>query len=184
MRKLLRLTGALITLACAAFPAGATNVLLNATVTAASGGFNGAPLSTVADGILRGNGTQWQNGTVWWNGTSPVLDLQLQSKAAITGFFVEADNNDTYRIDYMGGDSLWHTAWDVPYAYNSGGMNARAITLGSAIVASELRFYATAGDNSYSVSEIQADGTAIPEPRSLALAAAGLALVGWFARRR
>lgn len=187
MRKQFRLTGALIALASTftASPAGAANVLLNATVTAASGSFSGAALSTVTDGLLRGNGTQWQNGTVWWYGTSPVLDLQLVAEAAITGFFVEADNNDTYRIDYMGSDSQWRLAWAVPYAYNSGGMNARSIVLGSPIVTSELRFYATGGDNSYSVSEIQADGTTttVPEPESLVLATAGLALLGRFKRR-
>lgn len=170
----------LFCLAGFALPAGATNILQGATVTG-SGSLNGAALSTVTDGIFLAENTHWQNGTVWWSTTAPTLTMDLGGLFSITGFIVQADNNDTYALDYWTG-SAWALAWTVPVRANGGGMSTRPggsnhnlfYALPSAIVTDQLRFYATSGDNSYSVSEIQAEGVQLPEPGGLLLGATAL----------
>ena len=141
---------------------------------------------TVTDGVFKGNGHIWDNDTVWWNGSqSPdaAVVINLNGLLTINAFTVEADNNDTYLLEYHS-NGTWLSAWDVPYAFNGGGMQSRSVVLGSAIVTDALRFTATAGDGYYSVSEIQAFGQPVPEPETYALMLAGLGLVGFAARRR
>jgi len=187
--KSLKITtlAALFGLAGFALPTSAANILQGANVTG-SGSLNGT-LSTITDGVFLAENTQWQTGTVWWNGTAPTLTMNLGGQFSISGFIVQADNNDTYALDYWTG-SAWALAWAVPVRANGGGMSTRPgganhslyYTLPSSIVTDQLRFRATGGDNSYSVSEIQADGVRLPEPGGVLLAAT--ALLGALALRR
>lgn len=174
-------------LAAFALPASAANILQGAAVSG-SGGLNGT-LSTITNGVFLAENTHWQNGTVWWFGTAETLTMALGGRFSISGFIVQADNNDTYALDYWTG-STWALAWAVPTRTNGGGMSTRPgganhslfYTLPSSIVTDQLRFRATGGDNSYSVSEIQADGVRLPEPGGLLLGAT--ALLGALALRR
>jgi len=52
------------------------------------------------------------------------------------------------------------------------------------IVTDALEFTALGGDNYYAVSEIQAFSPSVPEPATLSLIAAALAVVGFTARRK
>lgn len=152
----------------------ADNVARNKSVTG-SGSYSGVALSTIVDGTFLADGTQWKTGTVWWNWTPPTFTIDLDGMFSITGFTVQADNNDTYRIDYWNAASgSWQTAWPVPFAYNSGGMSTRSVG-GLSITTSQLRFQATGGDDMYSVSEIQAYGqSAVPLPSAVLLLGPGL----------
>lgn len=148
-----------------------------------------AAASTVTDGAFLGSQHQWDLGSVWWDTRAPnslnnSIDIDLGGSFSISGFKVEADNNDTYRLEYFNGGN-WHTAWDIPIL-SSWGMESRSANLSNDITASRLRFTATGGDGYYSVSEIQAFGVQapVPEPESYAMLLAGLAIVGWAARKR
>ena len=172
------------------------NVALGKSVTL-YGTMNGAAGSTLTDGIFLGRGTSWTSGTVWWNGTSAYAEIDLNGKYVINSMIAQADDNDAYLITYH--DVLtgtWQTAWNVPNydAYGSG-MQTRPnpanhndrYALASAITADALRFYAVSGDNSYSVSEIQAYGnkvpTTAPEPTTMLLLGLGLAGVAGIRRK-
>ena len=171
--------------------AGAT-VTLNGTFFTNPGGWstgaNAAPADLV-DGVYQPETHQWDFDSVWWNGVdqpSNNIVLDLAGTFVITDFKVQADDNDTYKLEYFGTDLAWHDAWDVP-AIASFGLVTRDLTLGSTIEASALRFTATGGDGYYAVSEIEANGrkvSSVPETgTSLALLMGGLGLVAGLRRR-
>jgi hypothetical protein len=133
--------------------------------------------------------TQWNNGSLWWdqdpsvNSSVATTTIQLNQKYSLDSFVMQADDNDTYRIEYWNGAS-WQTAWDVA-SVPSWGLVTRSSGTLAPIVTDKLRFFATGGDNYYAVSEIQAFGVAaVPEPETYALMLGGLALVSFVARRR
>lgn len=72
-----------------------------------------------------------------------------------------------------------NTQWQTNSVWNGGGMATRPLfTLATPVPTNQLRFFATGGDNSYSVSQIEAFGTvgtATPEPATLVLIATGFA---------
>ena len=123
----------------------------------------GVNLATVVDdGVFMPDQNEWQLGSVWWNGydhpeNSIIIDLQ--GPQTITSFVVQADDNDTYKLEYRNGASgTWTGVWDIP-TWGSWGVSTRPTEiLGTPITATELRFTATGGDGWYSVSEVQAFG--------------------------
>lgn len=151
-----------------------------------------ASQGTVVNDVFLAEGTQWNLGTWWWdqdptvNGTysSPMgMRIDLINTTTFDRFVVQADDNDTYQLDYWDG-SNWQSAFSIAAA-SGGGMRTRdSGILASSITTNQLRFYATGGDNYYSVSEIQGFAPAsVPEPHSLALLALGLAAAAGASRR-
>lgn len=193
-RHLISFASIALSVASAAGPAIADNVALGKPVTLIGGfGFNGAfcgsppsaAAQTLTDGVFVPEGTCWQVGTVWWDANhAPSLDnsilVELQGSYAMKRFVTQADNNDTYRIEYRNAAGDWLTAWDVP-SVCCYGMETRHVSLADAVVGTALRFTATGGDNVYSVSEIQA--FVVPEPGSWALLALGVSTLALRRRR-
>jgi F5/8 type C domain/PEP-CTERM motif len=171
------------------------NVAQGATVTLASGSVNGAALSTLTDGNFLPEGNYWQTNTVWWNGTGPTLKIDLGQSYSIDGAIVQADNNDSYLLTYSNDGTTWSIFWAVPFADNGGGLatrpNSNQSTIQSlpSVTARYFEFSAVAGDNDYSVSEIQlfetpSTPTSAPEPASLGLLGGSLAGLAWLLRRK
>jgi len=188
--KLLRIfLGLALILGVALLPAvgfGDTNVALGKTVTLS--GTSGGVASLVVDGNFMSRGTQWQIGSVWWYGTAAFVDIDLGASYNITSFIVQADDNDSYRVSYWHNDN-WVSAWEVPNydAYGWGlqtrpnpDNNSERYFLPTVISTDKLRFTATGGDGSYSVSELQAYGAPVPLPGAVWLLGSGLlGLAGW-----
>lgn len=148
-----------------------------------------AAQSSIVDGLFVPEQTTWNTGSWWWDedpsvNSSPVVTtIHLNQKYTIDSFTVQADDNDTYRLEYWNG-AAWQLAWDVPTLPSFGLVTRSSGPVGS-FTTDNLRFTATGGDNYYAVSEIQAFGVAaVPEPGTYALMLGGLGLVGVLARRR
>ncbi|MBL9000655.1 MAG: hypothetical protein JNK25_05910 [Phycisphaerae bacterium] len=160
----------------------AQNIALNKPVSAVGGSVNGASPSSITDGEFRPRGTQWQDGTVWWNGLAPSLEIDLQETYTITGLIVQADDNDSYQIQFRRpSDGSWLAVWTLPIA-SGGGMQTRpnpandtqVFQLAAPVDADKIRVLAISGDNSFSVSEVQAFGA----PRAQCAAEWRLAQIG------
>ena len=174
------------------------NVALNAPValngTFFTGGWGaGQTVSaqTVVDGTFLAKSQQWDQGAVWWDSTAQggqYLTIDLGAKYRIESFIVQADDNDIYKLFYWNG-SDWTLAWDIA-ATGGWGMQTRPdvnnntvpYVLGAPIETSMLKFMGSGGDALYAVSEIQAFGTAVPEPGTMLLL--GLGLLGLAGARR
>lgn len=193
---------------------GDTNVALNKTVslnTSANPFFNVYPDSaynpalpaTVVDNIYVQNNVDWKNGTVFWADTiagEHWIEINLGTPYTITGFKVQANENDFYNLYYLNSSNTWTLAWLIPQDVSHGsGMPIRDVTLSTPIITSKLKFegYFDDGtnplggyigytsDNLFSVSEIQAYGSAatgVPEPATMFLL--GLGLMGLAGVRR
>jgi opacity protein-like surface antigen len=145
--------------------------------------------SSIVDGVFVPETQTWNTGSWWWDedpsvNSSPVVTtIHLNQLYTIDSFSVQADDNDTYRLEYWDG-AAWQLAWDIPTQASFGLVTRNSGLLGS-ITTDFLRFTATGGDNYYAVSEIQAFGAAaVPEPSTYALMLGGLGVVGYLARRR
>lgn len=145
-------------------------------------GTNAAPADLV-NGVYQPISQQWNYNSVWWNGSlgpDNNIVISLGGLFDLTALKAQADDNDTYRIEYRGLDSLWYTAWDIG-APGGWGLQTRDTTLGSIITTDTLRFTATGGDGYYAVSQIEATGTKsrhVPETSStLALLGGALGLI-------
>ncbi len=174
----------------------ASNVALGKTVTeqgdfGVAGWGSGilAPGSSLTDGTFFPETTQWDQNSVWWDENNPssvgnTITIDLGGTYTIDSFTVQADDNDTYRVQYWDSvGSSWVTAWDVP-SVPSYGLVTRSTILGAPITTAGLRFSATGGDLYYAVSEIQAFGKAVPETGStLALASVAFAMLGAIGRK-
>ncbi len=152
-----------------------------------------AGMSTLVNNAFVPEGQQWNVDTLWWdqdpaaNGTYPEpmgVRIMLNGSYTLNRFVVQADDNDSYQLDYWDG-SAWQSAFSVGFSAGGPGMRTRdSGVLATAITTDPLLISATGGDDYYSVSEIQAFAAPVPEPHGLALAALGLGLTVAARRRR
>ncbi|NVD72204.1 PEP-CTERM sorting domain-containing protein [Duganella sp. BJB1802] len=193
-----KLAIALACLACAGSALADTNVALGGGVTLTGGGFwnsgewgLGVPAlpSSVTDGVYLPIQTQWNLGTVFWSGDygADSVTITLNQAAMVNQLNIQADNDNLYRIQYRDQANTWHDL-AVMAPHLSWGMDNGSTTLDTPVAATAFMISGAAGrgDNHFAVSEFQAIGTVIPvpEPAGYAMLGAGLALLGWTARRK
>lgn len=185
---------ALLAAAVATPAIASTNVVQGATVyeqgafgTAGWGGGVLAPAATIADGIFLQDGTQWDQNTVWWGSATPFssnnyLILDLGALKTFSKLVLQADNNDSYNVEYWdAANSKFVSAWNAP-AVAGWGLATRDSALFPAVTSQFLRIHA-AGDSFYSVSELQAIAP-VPEPETYALLGLGLVAISVVRRRK
>ena len=114
----------------------------------------------ITDGTYAAENTVWNDATVAVElnntGTNFALTINLGSANSITRVKIQADCNDTYRIEYSTDNTNWTTLYNVPNASGScPGLITRDSGVFTAVTMQFARIYAISGDGSYSVSEVQ-----------------------------
>lgn len=199
---MMRATTIVSALLLAASAAGAQNVAAGKTVTQV--GTTGSPVptgwgdpppaaaSTITDGTKAPTGQHWQGPggsdvrTVWWTNPGTYFEIALGALFDVSGFKLNADNNDKYVVSWWNGGS-WVEAFNTIGLPRDAtwGMANWNVTLGSTVTTDRLRVHAEGPDFLYSVSELEAIGTAsVPEPATVVLLGTGLAGIALVARRR
>jgi hypothetical protein len=140
---------------------------------------------------------QWQTNTAWWTGTAPIITFSYSQVFNIEDILLSVDNNDNYSVEYSLDNSTWTNLFNISSSYGEvgWGMDTMSTLSGhpeyiaaldfAPVQAQFLRIFATGGDNSYSVGEFQAFGSAVsavPVPAAAFLFAP--ALMGFLGFRR
>lgn len=196
----------LLSIAWLATTATAANVALNKPVSVVAGSAqitnSSTSLSVINDGVFTLESTTFGNAvnqSVQWttldgqpaNGANAPTTLQIDLGGffSISGAIMQADDNDSYLLQYHDASTnTWITLWTVPSAGAGAGFRTRPNSdqvtfqpLGP-VVTDAVRISALNGDTALGVSELQLNGTAVPEPSSTALIALG-GLTTWLVRR-
>jgi PEP-CTERM motif len=174
-----------------------TNIALDKPVTVVAGAAqitnSGTSLSVIDDGIFVPESTNFGNSvsqSIQWtttdgqpaNGSNvpTILEIDLGGFFEISGAIMQADDNDTYLLQYHDtSNDTWLTLWTVPAISSGNGFRTRPDAdqttfqaLGP-VITDAVRVSAISGDAGLGVSEIQLNGSAVPEPSSIALVALG-----------
>lgn len=209
--KIVSIAGLLAVSALATVANADTNIALNKPVTVVAGSAqitnSSIPLSVVDDGIFTPESTNYGSAvsqSVQWttidglpaNGTNvpTTLEIDFGGFFSISGAIMQADDNDSYLLQYHDtSNNTWLTLWNVPAISEGSGFRTRPNAdqttfqaLGP-IVTDAVRISAISGDAGLGVSEIQLSGSAIPEPGTtvlLAMGAAATLSLGQRCRRR
>jgi hypothetical protein len=205
--KIVSIAGLLAVSALAPVGNADTNIALNKPVTVVAGSAQitnpSTLLSVIDDGIFTPESTNYGNAvsqSVQWitidgqpaNGTNvpTTLEIDLGGFFSISGAIMQADDNDSYLLQYHDtSNNTWLTLWNVPAISSGSGFrtrpNADQVTFQSLgpIVTDAVRISATSGDAALGVSEIQLSGFAVPEPGTSVLIAMGAAATLSLGRR-
>jgi hypothetical protein len=184
---------------CAAIPAHAQ--LIAPTGASGTGTFSNAP-SLIIDNVIPAEGSVYNAATnVFWSGLTPQFTIDYGQVYTLQDLVMSFDNNDTYLIEYSTDNVSFTTLTTVSLGLGEigFGMDTFSTVLGDPeyvagidfvpVQARYLRASATAGDNAYSIGEIQSFGVAAsaaaPEPGTIGLLAlGGLPILGGVVRRR
>jgi hypothetical protein len=140
--------------------------------------------SSIDNGVFQPETTCYQSG-IHWQGSNtgdPAHSIAISFGGTFTidGAIVQADDNDTYELDYLGTDNLYHLWWSIPEIPSFGLVtrpNADQSTIMTlpTVQALGVEIFATGGDGDYAVSQVEVFGNAsVPEPGLLGFLSAGL----------
>jgi hypothetical protein len=146
--------------------------------------------STIDNGVFQPEETCYQEG-VHWQGLTDSISIGFGGTFTIDGAIVQADDNDTYELDYLGTDNLYHLWWSIPVDPSFGLVtrpdadHTTIMTLPT-VQALGVEIFATGGDNDYAVSQVEVFGSpsAVPEPGTLGLLGTGFIGMAALVNRR
>lgn len=151
---------------------------------------------TIDNGVFQPETTCYQEGIHWQGATTgdPTHSIAISfgGTFVIDGAIVQADDNDTYELDYLGTDDAYHLWWSIPEISSFGLVtrpNADQTTIMTlpTVDALGVKIFATGGDGDYAVSQVEVFGnpTPVPEPGTLGFLSVGLiGMVAALNRRR
>jgi len=153
-------------------------------------------LDKINDGYIPTEFAEWRENTTYWNGTDRVFTFDYGSLFNIDEVLVSVDNNDAYKVQWSVDNSTWNELFQI--TVNMGEVRDGMDTMTtfpsdeyisalnfSSVQTQYLRIFATGGDNSYSVGEFTAYGSAVSAvPIPAAALLFGPALLGLFGFRR
>jgi hypothetical protein len=151
------------------------------------------PAGSVDNGVFQPEETCYQQGIHWQGSASGdsthTIAIDFGGVFSIDGAIVQADDNDTYELDYLGTDNVYHLWWSVPVDPSFGLVtrpNADQTTIMTlpTVEALGVQIFATGGDGLYAVSQVEVFGDPVPEPGSLTLLTVGLIGFAFFASRK
>ena len=170
-----------------------TNVALNKPVTVVAGlaqiTNSSTSLSVLDDGVFTLESTTFGNAvnqSVQWttldgqpaNGANvpTTLQIDLGGFFSISGAIMQADDNDSYLLQYHDtSNNTWINLWTVPAIGAGSGFRTRPNSdqvtfqpLGP-VTTDAVRISALSGDTALGMSELQLNGSAVPEPCTTAL---------------
>ena len=141
-----------------------------------TGSFNNSS-DLLIDGVVATEGSYWRAGTsVWWSGMDPTFTIDLGNVVLLQDLFLQVDNNDAYQVNYSLDNSSWSSLFSIQIGDGEIGWGMDSMSTDSLsseyistldfspVNARYLSIFAIGGDNSYSVSEIQAFAAPVPEP--------------------
>jgi hypothetical protein len=151
--------------------------------------------SSIDNGEFQPETTCYQSGIHWQGpGTGdPAHSIAISFGGTVTidGAIVQADDNDTYELDYLGTDDAYHLWWSIPEISSFGlvtrpNANQTTIMTLPTVQALGVEIFATGGDGDYAVSQVEVFGNAtVPEPRMLWFLSVGLVgFVALFSRKK
>jgi hypothetical protein len=150
---------------------------------------------SIDNGVFQSETTCYQEG-IHWQGpttgdTSHSIAISFGGTFTINGAIVQADDNDTYELDYLGTDDAYHFWWSVPEVPSFGLVtrpNADQSTIMTlpTVDALGVEIFATSGDGDYAVSQVEVFGSPspVPEPGTLGFIGSGLAAIVVGVRRK
>ena len=192
MNKLTSIVG--ITLLSTFSTASSAAVLSPTNVSGAGGTYFNLP--NISDSYVPREFSDWRSNTTFWNGTSRIFTFDYGSLFNIEDVLVSVDNNDSYKVEWSTNGSTWADLFQITVGMGDvwNGMDTMTTFAGAEYVpgidfapvqAQYLRIFATGGDNSYSVGELIAYGSAVsavPIPAAALLFAP--AFLGFMGLRR
>jgi hypothetical protein len=151
--------------------------------------------SSIDNGVFQPETTCYQSGIHWQGPTTgdPAHSIAISFGGTFTidGAIVQADDNDTYELDYLGTDDAYHLWWSIPEIPSFGLVtrpNADQTTIMTlpTVQALGVEIFATGGDGDYAVSQVEVFGNAsVPEPGMLGfLSAALVGIVALVSRKK
>lgn len=168
------------------------HALPSVTVLSSTAGVTNA--AAAADNVVPPNFTVWNNLSGWWFGTGESITFKLDQPYYLSSATITADWNDVYRFSASTDGVNFVQVFTVTGLTDqplNANVNAGQVTMPvsfaqTAFAYSYIRVQAIAGDNSYSIGEVNFNGVAapVPEPSTLAFMAAGVGMLGMLARRR
>lgn len=109
----------------------------------------------LTDDVVAAEGDPWKsNATALFDGGKAFITYDLQQVTAVRALMLQGDNNDTYQVEVSLDGAAFSPLWTAP-AHPQPGMRTR-LTQGLDGRARYLRVGFAAGDNAFSLSEVQA----------------------------